>query len=471
MSGSIQQQDPLVRAYLSSNGHGSEGAFAPRFSTIERERVRWLCPGRVPLGMLAMIFGDPGLGKSLLTCEMAAGVSRAGASVLLLTAEDSPSATVRPRLEAARADLDRVHLVVLRRDGVEEGIALPDDVGELDGLVAGTGARLVVIDPLMAHLPSEVNSWRDQSVRRALAPLYRLARERGCAVVVIAHMNKTKGADPLHRVGGSIGIPGAVRSALLLARDPDDPDGERGRRRVLAHVKSNVSPLAASLSYEIDPILLPGEDQIETARLRLLGESDHSGHDLLDAPRGEERSALDEAVDFLEAELAEGEQEARQVQSAARAAGISDMTLKRARRQLGVESGRVGEGGRRGGGHWVWRLPLKGVSVKGVSPISELDPLNPNPHCSAENEASKALRGSSERYDPLYPATTEEEAELQRLRVKFDGGDDLDDLGAERQLADPLADADRASACQCDYSVPYRGEDRVWCAKCGRAAP
>jgi RecA-family ATPase len=135
----------------------------------------------------------------------------------------------------------------------------------------------VVIDPLMAHLPAEVNSWRDESVRTALAPLYRMAEERDCSVVIVLHMNKARGADPLHRVGGSIGIPGAVRSALLLARDPDDPDGERGNRRVLAHVKSNVSELAPSLSYEIEPVLLPGDDRIETARLRLLGESERSG--------------------------------------------------------------------------------------------------------------------------------------------------------------------------------------------------
>jgi hypothetical protein len=417
----MQEQDPLVQAYLSSNGRGAEGAFAPRFSTIERERVRWLWPERIPLGMLTMLVGDPGLGKSLLTCGMAASVSRAGAGVLMITAEDSLSVTVRPRLEAAGADLDRVHPMILRRDGVEEGVALPDDVADVDMLVRHTGARLVVIDPLMAHLPAEVNSWRDQSVRTALAPLYRMAQERDCSVVVVMHLNKMKGADPLHRVGGSIGIPGAVRSALLLARDPDDPDGERGNRRVLAHVKSNISTLAPSLSYEIEPVLLPGDDRVATARLRELGESEHSGHDLLDAPRGEERSALDEAVAFLEAELAEGEEEARQVQSAARAAGISDMTLKRARRQLGVESARVGEGGRRGGGHWVWRLPVKGVNVKGVSHISDLDPLNPNPHFKAENEGSEALRAQGERYGALNGEGAEEEAPewAERLADKY----------------------------------------------------
>jgi hypothetical protein len=428
----MQQQDPLVQAYLSTNGGPDGAAVTVPYTDIKREPVRWLWPERVPLGMPSMIVGDPGLGKSLLTCDLAAQLSREGAATLLLTAEDSPAATVRPRLEAAGADLALVHNATLRREGVDEGFAFPDDVDKLDERVCATGAKLVVIDPLMAHLPAQVNSWRDQSVRSALAPLYRMATERGCAVVIVLHLNKARGGDPLHRVGGSIGIPGAVRSALLLARDPDDPDGERGHRRVLAHIKCNVAPLATSLSYEIEPVLLPGDDRVATARLRELGESEHSGHDLLNAPTDpEHRSALDEAIEFIEAELGEGEREARQVQSEARAAGISDMTLKRARRQLGVESDRVGEGGRRGGGHWVWRLPIKGVSVKGVSPISDLDPLNQNPHSNAENERSEALRGSPERYGLL----------------------------------------NASSSCRaCGGGLLFRDEDGVIkCAKCGRA--
>jgi AAA domain len=393
----LRQAEANFRALARSNGRAVEDiahATAIPFAAIEREPVEWLWPGRIPLGMLTMLVGDPGLGKSLLTIDLAARTTRAGAAVLLLSAEDSPSATIRPRLEAAQADLELAHNAVLRRNDVEEGFALPDDIEALAGLVERLDARLVVIDPLMAHLPGEVNSWRDQSVRTALAPLYRMANERACAVVIVLHLNKAKGADPLHRTGGSIGIPGAVRSALLLARDPDDPEGERGCQRVLAHIKSNVSPLAASLSYEVDPIVLPDDERIETARLRLLGESDHSGHDLLGVEHDpEKRSALDEAVEFLEAELGDGEQKARRVQSDARAAGITDRTLKRARQQLDVESERVG--GAAEAGHWVWRLP-KGATPKGAIPISEFGPLSANLHSRAENVPPESLRGPSE---------------------------------------------------------------------------
>ena len=132
----------------------------------------------------------------------------------------------------------------------------------------------MVVDPLVAPLPGHVDSYKDQSVRRALAPLYRLAKAQGCAVVTLIHLNKAQGLAPLARLSGSGGFGNAARSVLLLDRDPDDE--ENGRRRVLAHIKCNVGPEMPSLSYEIEPIILAeknDEPRVETSRIRLLGES------------------------------------------------------------------------------------------------------------------------------------------------------------------------------------------------------
>lgn len=308
--------------------------------------------GTVPAGMVTLLVGDPGLGKSMLTTAYAAQVARQGA-VLFLTAEDSISATCRPRLEAVQANLDRIGWVMLRRDGIEEGLVLPDDIAELDRLVGEHEARLVVVDPLTAHLSEMVNSWRDQSVRLALAPLHHLAQRQGCAVLAVLHLNKAGAGTPLHRIGGSIGIPAAARSALLLARDPDDPDGDQGRRRVLAHIKSNVGPLRPSLRYQLEPVLLPadGEPEVQTARLALVGECEHTGEDLLKRPDNEERSERDEASTFLREELRDGPRPTKDVVQAARDAGISQRTLERAKADLGVSSRKAGFG--RG---WEWHL-------------------------------------------------------------------------------------------------------------------
>jgi putative DNA primase/helicase len=329
-----------------------QGAYATAFARIEREPVTWLWPERIPLGMLTLLIGDPGLGKSMLTCWLAALVTSVGGSVLLLTAEDSPSVTVRPRLEAVHADLERVHVVEIRRDGMSEGIALPDDVAELDRLVVKHNAKLVVIDPLMAHLPERVNSWRDQSVRRALAPLARMAAERGCAVLVVGHLNKARGIDPLYRAGGSVGIPAAARSALLLARDPEDDERDRGSRRVLAHVKCNVAPQAESLVCEVEPVLLDVAERIETARIAITGRSTVAVSELLGSTQSETRTERAAAADFLRTELIDGPRPVPDVERAANEAGISEHTLRRAKSDLGVKSEKESWGG-----GWRWVLP------------------------------------------------------------------------------------------------------------------
>jgi AAA domain/DnaB-like helicase N terminal domain len=334
-----------------AEGQG-DGIRAVAFAAIDKEAVQWLWPGRIPLSMLTLLVGDPGLGKSLLTVDLAAKVSRAGADVLLLSAEDHKAATIRPRLEATEAVLERVHHVEVRRDGLEDGIALPEDGPELHRIAEDCKAKLVIVDPLMAHLPESVNSWRDQSVRRALAPLHRLAQDLQCAVVVVAHLNKAKGGDALHRTGGSIGIPAAVRSALLLARDPEDPEPERGCQRVLAHVKSNISTQAETLACEIEAVLL--DDQSEAPKLKIVGTSTVSAADLLDAPSEEVRTERDEAIEFLAAELAEGPKPTNEIKRAARDTNISDRTLARAKADLAVESTKDGLNG-----GWRWRLPSK----------------------------------------------------------------------------------------------------------------
>jgi hypothetical protein len=327
-------------------------------SAVRRERVEWLWEKRIPLRAVSLLVGDPGLGKSMLACLIAARLSRQGRNSIFATAEDSVAAVAVPRLEAAGADLARITFVRMADEAGEDGLRLPGDTDELETCVAEEQAALVVIDPLAAHLPAEVNSWRDQSVRLALAPLHRMSERQGCATTVVAHLNKSLSSEPLRRIGGSIGLPAAARSALLLARDPDDPDGAEGTSRVLAQVKTNYGVVAPSLRFGIEPIYLPaknGDPDVDTARLVEVGECEHGGEALL-ASRGdpEERSALDEAVAFLEEELGERTMDAKTVKRAARDLGISERTLDRAKQRAGVISERVGGVGSEG--RWTWRL-------------------------------------------------------------------------------------------------------------------
>src|SRR5207249_3755859 len=115
-------------------------------------------------------------------------------------------------------------------------------------LIVRHDVALIVIDPLMAFLGRGVNASSDPHVRRALHRLKQLAEETQCAVLIIRHLNKSSGLKALYRGGGSIGIIGACRVALLLTRDPADEV-----YRVLAMNKCNLTARPPSLRFHLEP--------------------------------------------------------------------------------------------------------------------------------------------------------------------------------------------------------------------------
>jgi predicted ATP-dependent serine protease len=175
---------------------------------VTPEPVRWLWTGRIPRGKLTLVEGPPGLGKTLLLLGVAARCSAAmpmplqgdtaegcGINVLIVSYEDGLADTLRPRIEAAGADLTRVHFIerVVEhsdRGAVETLLALPEHIAELEQRIRALDARLVVIDPLMAAISAKVDAHKDQDVRRVLAELRNLAERTGAAVVAVRHLRK-----------------------------------------------------------------------------------------------------------------------------------------------------------------------------------------------------------------------------------------------------------------------------------------
>ncbi len=329
--------------------------------------MSWAWQGRFPLRAVSLLVGVPGLGKSTLQALLAAHLSRGAAegdlqgepvTVLMANAEDSPSTTIRPRLEVAGADLHRVIFVHLEIDGVSGTMTLPDDVERLREAMRRSGARVLMVDPVMAYMSGSTDSHKDQHVRRVLAPLAQLADELDVAVVGVMHLNKRESADRLARVSGSTGFTAAARSVVAFGRDPHDEERERGSLRIIAHAKCNVGPEMPSLACHIegDTIEQNGHT-ISTSRLLLDGESDVSPNDLLAVPASkEERSEVDEACDFLLGALAAGERPVADLLREAQREGIAKRTLYRAREALRLESVKLevefGAARRR-----AWKLP------------------------------------------------------------------------------------------------------------------
>src|SRR5881227_3238974 len=93
-------------------------------SQLTARPVTWLWPGRLALGKLAILDGDPGLGKSLLALDLCARLTTGRpfpdataahppvqpAAAVVLNGEDGGADTLCPRLRTLGADLDRVFL-------------------------------------------------------------------------------------------------------------------------------------------------------------------------------------------------------------------------------------------------------------------------------------------------------------------------------------------------------------------------
>src|SRR5262245_9804423 len=159
---------------------------------IEPEPVEWLWEPYIPKGKLTSIEGDPGVGKSWLTMALTAQISRGErlpgakhavgpAPILLLTAEDGAADTIRPRLDAAGANVKRVHAIT--------GPLLFDKAGAatLKREIECVAPVLVIIDPIVAYLPEKTDMNSASAVRPILARLAQVAEETNTAIIFVRH--------------------------------------------------------------------------------------------------------------------------------------------------------------------------------------------------------------------------------------------------------------------------------------------
>lgn len=325
-------------------------------STLRSLKVEWLWAARIPRGALTLLDGDPGLGKSTITTDIAARVSRgwamppdAGepvsepADVILLSAEDDPERTIRPRLEAAGADLARVHLLdAIHAANEDRPPTLPLDLDLIEGAVVENKAGLIVIDPVMAYLGGEVDAHKDTDVRRVLHAMKRLAERTMVAVLIVRHLNKLIGGPAVYRGGGSIGIIGATRSAMVVGRDPTDP-----HRCVLAPVKCNLCRMPQALAYSHEPVG-------DVSRIGWAGECDLTADDILAHVGPHRQSDAERCADAMKDLLTGKSVETDELTRTLTEAGYSEATIKRARKRLGVRVSRVGYGAE---GRWMASLP------------------------------------------------------------------------------------------------------------------
>jgi hypothetical protein len=330
-------------------------------SEVECQSVEWLWPDRIPLGAVTLLVGDPGLGKSLLTLDLAARLSTGAdwpdgapgitGGVLLLNGEDSESKTVVPRLKSARADLRRIRLIRGVREGgptgCERALSLRDDMRALQSAVmACPDCRLVVIDPVTAFLGSTDGNSNAQ-VRQILRLLTRIAEEQHVAVVAVSHLNKREGGRAMYRAMGSLAFIAAARMAWGVCKDP------RSERNLWLALKTNLAAPKSGMAYQLAGNAEGGAVQwhrepVVESLDELLGQSAGAGT----KPSFQEQREY--AVQWLREQLSAGEVCARELRLEAEHAEISSWHLHQASLTLGVVKSKQGFLG-----EWEWKLPKR----------------------------------------------------------------------------------------------------------------
>jgi len=307
------------------------------YSHVKPKEVDWLWYPYIPYGKITLLQGDPGDGKSTFMLNIAASVSTGGSfpdgtkakithPVIYQCSEDGVADTIKPRLVKAGADCERISFIP------ENDAALTIDDERIERALKKTGSRLLVLDPIQAYIPPEMDMLNAVKMRSTMKKLANIAEKYSCAVVLIGHMTKSSGGKKLYRGLGSIDIAAVARSVLMIVRDEDDHD-----IRYMIPVKSSLAYEGRAVKFLMDRELgflpigacnlletdadIPKENKLEKAE-RLLQKL------LSDADMMASTSIIEEFVKM----------------------GISERTVRSAAKKLGVESIRKG-------GAWYWRLP------------------------------------------------------------------------------------------------------------------
>jgi len=355
-------------AIVHPNSKPARSLIVRRASEITPQPIEWLWPNRVAIGKQTMIVGEPGLGKSQLTAFMAAAVTTGGqwpcnegqapqGSVIILSAEDDAADTIRPRLDAAGADAERVLIVSAVRSDDGNGRRTFNLQADLDLLeqeiTKACDVRLVIIDPISSYM-GKTDSHKNSDVRGVLEPVGEMAARLRVAVVSITHKSKGKGNSAINSAIGSVGFTGVVRSAFMVEKDPEDQD-----RRLFLQIKNNIAKDPGGLAFRIGQHLL-ADNIIGSAIFWANEHVSCTADEILAAnENASERPALTEAEDFLRDILRDGPRPAKEIKSEAKEAGIAWRTVNRAKKTLGVDPKRKAENGDGLGrsGRWYWSLP------------------------------------------------------------------------------------------------------------------
>ena len=319
-----------------------------KMSDIKPKPINWLWKDYIAKGTFTLITGEPDLGKSQMTLSMTAIVTTGGnwpvsgekceeGNVIILSDEDNLEKTIRPRLEANGANLEKIHYL----DGIGKGDSnsdcelfnLKSNLTQLETMINEIkGISMIVIDPLSAYLAG-VDTYNNKDVRSMLAPLSNLAGRYDIAIVCVEHPPKSSNGRAMNQVGGSIAFVAASRSAYLVSKDPEDEE-----RRLFLKIKNNLSNYSGGISFTVESHKLPngieiskvvwGDEPVKITADEVLAYYNQT----------EFQHKKESRKKWLQEELADGPKNAAEVEKKALTQGMTEKQLRTAKEYAGVSS-------------------------------------------------------------------------------------------------------------------------------------
>ena len=309
-----------------------------KMSEIQSQEVSWLWYPFIPYGKLTIIQGDPGDGKTTLVLNIAAKLSRGegldsemklseAMNVIYQSAEDGLADTVKPRLELAGADCERILVI----DEKEKSLSMADE--RLEKAIVQTKARMLILDPIQAYLGGSMDMNRANEARDMTKKLGALAEKYQCAIVLIGHMNKAAGNKAAYRGMGSIDFFAVARSVLLVGRVEGEPN-----IRAVVQIKNNLAAFGHPKAFALS------EDGFQW-----LGDYEITADEVLGgiAPKA---NKMEQAKRLLrELALTSDAIQSNEIFDMADEQGISKRTLENAKRELGIRARKINNS-------WYWEL-------------------------------------------------------------------------------------------------------------------
>ena len=309
-----------------------------KMSEVQSQEIEWLWYPFIPYGKLTIVQGDPGDGKTTLILNIAAKLSKGEGldddmkltepmNIIYQTAEDGLADTVKPRLEMAGADCERILII----DEGDKSLSMADE--RLEEAIIQTGARMLILDPIQAYLGGGMDMNRANEARDMTKRLGALAEKYKCAIILIGHMNKASGNKAAYRGMGSIDFFAVARSVLLVGRVEGEPN-----IRAVVQIKNNLAQFGHPKAFEL----------MESG-FKWMGDYEITADEVLGgiAPKA---NKLEQAKQMLR-ELAETSNavQSNEIFDMAEEQGISKRTLENAQKELCIRARKINNS-------WYWEL-------------------------------------------------------------------------------------------------------------------